>query len=225
MSKKLSLLLVCFALLSVGAVQVLALDLRAEPVEHPNPGPLDRATDLFQGDLGAEIGIGCSNQSGTIGGPNHLAVSVTSPLAVPFSITSHYYNIFTGVSPTLTALTFAAWGAGSVPPEPPVAVQTGLDFSNGDHTVAISPLIFIESSQFFFGQVQPQTSAGYLWGVDTSSGGNGTSFIKAPTCDVSEWVTLTSVGFSGNWVMSVSVEDVVVPVELSSWGEIKTVWQ
>jgi len=225
MSKKLSFTVICVALLSVGTVQALALDLQAGPVEHSNPNPAERATDLFQGDLGAEIGIGCHNQSGTAGGPNHLAVSVTSPLAVPFSITSHYYNIFTLSSPTLTALTFAAWGAGSVPPEPPFAIQPGLDFSGGDHTVAISPIIIVESRQFFFGQVQPQTNAGYLWGVDTSSGGNGTSFIKAPNCDVSEWVTLTSIGFSGNWVMSVSVDGVVVPVELNSWGRIKTVWQ
>jgi len=225
MSKILSFGLICVAILAAGtanAQNVLQGDLQLPA----NSNESERATDLFQGDLGAEIGIGCSNGSGTSGGPNDVAVSVTSPLATPFHISAHYYNIFTNVSPTITALTFSVWGGGATPGAI-VGQQAGMDFAVGYHTAPVAPAICVESAQFFFGQTQPQSTAALRWGLDTSSGGGTTSFILAPGCGLSAWGTMTSIGFAGNWVMSVSVEDGcgVDPVELTSWGEIKTVWQ
>ena len=224
MSKILSFGLVCVAVLAAGTAN--AANVLQGDVQLPaNSNISESATDLFQGDLGAEIGIGCSNGSGTSGGPNDAAVSVTSPLATPFDITSHYYNIFTNVSPTMTALTFSVWGGGATPGAI-VGQQAGLNFAQGDHTVAIAPAISVGSAQFFFGQTQPQSTAALRWGLDTSSGGGTTSFIKAPGCGLSGWGTMTSIGFAGNWVMSVSVDDGgPVPVELSTWGQIKNVWQ
>jgi len=224
MSKALTLGLVWAAILAGGVVSadspVLEGDLRLPASSNSS----ERATDLFQGDLGAEIGIGCSNASGTSGGPNDVAVRVTAPLATPFCITSHYWDAFTDVSPTITALTFRVWEGGATPGAV-VGQQTGMDFGPHSHTAVIQPPIVVNSAQFFFGHVQPQSDAGTRWGVDTSSGGgNGTSFIRAPNCGLSGWGTLTSIGFSGNWVMSVSVESCVNPVELQTWGQIKSSW-
>jgi len=199
-------------------------ELQGSRVEDPNSNQSERAFELFQGDLGAEIGIGCSNGSGTSGGPNDVAVSVTAPVAIPFIIWTHYYNIFTNVSPTITALTFSVWEGGATPGEI-VEQRAGLDFRLGDHTMNFAPPIWVLSSQFFFGQTQPQSTAALRWGLDTSSGGGTTSFIKAPACGVTAWGTLTSIGFAGNWVMSVSVDGEIVPVELRTWGQIKTLWE
>ena len=68
-----------------------------------NVPPVDRGSEvLFYGDLTPELGLGCSNPSGTSGGPNDVALGVTASLTPPLAITSHYYNIFTNVSPNIS---------------------------------------------------------------------------------------------------------------------------
>ena len=224
MSKTLLVGLISAAILTAGpapAQNVLQGDIRHDP----NSNPSERVIDLFRGDLGAEIGIGCSNPDGTSGGPNDVAVRVTSPLPTPFNIISHFYNIDTVLSPTITSLTFSVWGAGAIPGGV-IGTQPGLDFAFGNHTIAIQPPIAVNSVQFFFGHMQPQTSAGIRWGLDTSSGGGTDSFIRAPACDAPDWATLTSIGFAGNWVMSVTIDDAgPTPIELATWGQVKKLWQ
>jgi len=215
--------LVCVALV-VAQVQAQS-ELQGTRVESPNSNSSQHAKDLFQGDLGAEIGLGCSNASGTSGGPNEVAVRVTSPFQT-LTISAHYYHVFTNVSPTITALTFSVWDGGSTPGAI-LRQQRGLDFAEGVHTVSLAPPIFLGSDvgQFFFGQTQPQSTAAIRWGVDTSSGGGSESFISAPGCGLSAWSTLSSLGFAGNWVMSISVYDGVSPIELRTWGQVKTIWE
>jgi hypothetical protein len=169
---------------------------------------------LFRGDMSAEQGIGCSNGTGTTGGPNDVAVNVVaSGLTFPFGLTIVTYNIFTQVSPNITAHSFAAWssvsGAGTV-----IDSEAGAPFSQGNHTfVPAFPGIYpISQNSFFFGFQQPQTNVGMRWGVDTSAGG-GTSYIRAPTCGLSSFGTLDSIGFPGNWVFRTTADD-TVPVEL-----------
>jgi hypothetical protein len=176
-----------------------------------------RPTDLFKGDLIPEMGIGCSNPTGNSGGPNDVAQGVTTDTAPPFNITSHYYYIFT-YSPFITALTFGIGDPGLTQWGP---VQSDLDWLEGSHVVAIDPPVQINNFQFFFGQIQPQTNAGMRWGLDTSSGSAGLSYIRAPGCGVSAFTLLDALGFPGNWVMSVSVEK-PTPIEFSTWGEIKS---
>lgn len=167
---------------------------------------------LFRGDLGAEIGIGCSNGTGTSGGPNELAVGVTASVATPFNVISTTYNIFTNISPTMTSLSFIAWGGGGSPGGP-AGTETGLPFSQGNHTHNLASPISVGSSQFYFGLANFQSNAGWRAGLDTSSGSAGTSFIRAATCGAVAWTTLDSIGFPGNWVMAAVVDD-LIPVEL-----------
>ena len=188
-----------------------------------NTPPADRAELLFYGDLTPEFGIGCSNGSGTSGGPNDVAVGVTASLTPPFSITSHYYNVFTQVSPNISQLSFVAWQGGASPGAEIGRQSIAPNWGAGDHTVAIAG-IAVGSSQFYFGQNQNQTNVGMRWGVDSSSGSWGTSFIRAPTCGAASFFLLDNLGFPGNWVMAASV-DGVVPVELKSWGSVKALYQ
>lgn len=175
--------------------------------------PNAEATEqLFRGDLGPEFGIGCSNPSGTSGGPNDLAVGVTASLAPPFGIISTTYNVFTNVGPG--TLNFVAW-AGGGSPGAPIGMQAGVPDNQANQTAPISPAIVVTTPQFFFGLNQPETNAGLRIGVDSSAGG-GFSFIRAPTCGLAAFGTLTSIGFPGNWVMAAVIDD-AVPVELMSY--------
>lgn len=190
------------------------------PVAPQNPP--DRPQDLYQGDLGAEMGLGCSNPTGNSGGPNDCAVGVTCDLAPPFCISAHYYYVFT-TSIYCTALSFVCW-MGGFEPGAEFARQPGMDWSWGGHTVAISPPVQVNSGYFFFGHNQPQTNCGMRWGLDTSSPSAQTSFIRAPACGAYAWTLLDALGFPGNWCYSATV-DATSPVELQSWGSVKQAYR
>ena len=182
------------------------------------PAPHGEATEaLFRGDMVAEIGLGCSNGSGTSGGPNDWAVGVTATLTPPFGIIQTTYNVFTNVSPSLTAFTFKAWQPGGSPGAEIGAQALGAaGASQGNHTVAVSPAITITTPSLYFGFYQAQTAAAMRLGEDTTTSA-GTSFIRAPGCGLSGWGTVDSIGYPGNWVMRAIVDD-TIPVELMSIG-------
>jgi hypothetical protein len=185
----------------------------------PGPGSPDLATEqLFQGDMIAEIGLGCSNASGTSGGPNDLVVGVTATLTPPFGITSWTYNVFTNVSPTLTAWTFGVFPGTAAPAvtASTTRVLTPTDAAMGTHTVAIAPPVVMSAQTFFFGVIQPQTNVGFRIGLDTSSPSAVTSYIRAPSCGAAAFQTVDSLGFLGNWVMAVIIDD-TIPVELMTF--------
>jgi len=185
----------------------------------PYSAPEIRPEQLYQGDLVPELGIGCSNPTGTSGGPNYVCVGVTATTTPPLYICGHFYNIYTNVSPNITSLTFKVW-SGFAAPGVELGGQAGMPWAQGNHTVAISPPIIINDPWFFLGQQQTQANVGIRWGLDQSSSA-GTSWIKAPTCGLSGWGTMTSIGYPGNWCMAVTVSDGPSPVELQSWGQIK----
>lgn len=176
----------------------------------PHAGPVQ---DLFRGDLTPEAGVGCTNGAGTLGGPNDVAVGVTATVTPPIFIDCHYYNIFTQVSPNISQLDFVVWGGGAVPGPELDRVSIAPHWGAGDHTVAVG--VVVNSAQFYFGHNQNQTNVGMRWGVDTSSGSAGTSFIRAPTCGLGTFELIDNIGFPGNLVMSVSAEG-SVPLELNA---------
>ena len=214
--------------LLMGAVSVLMVVGLAMANDFPGYGPVqpqnppDRPQDLYQGDLVAEMGLGCSNPTGNSGGPNDICVGVSCTLAPPFCITAHYYYVYTE-SPYVTQLDFVCW-AGGFEPGAEFARQPGLDWSGGPHTVAISPPVIVNSAFFFLGQNQPQTAAGMRWGLDTNSGSAGTSYIRAPSCGANVFMMVDALGFPGNWCFSATV-DAPSPVELQSWGSVKEAYR
>ena len=176
----------------------------------------DATQSLFRGDLIAERGIGCSNGSGTAGGPQDLAVGVTATaVAAPFDIVSTTYNIFTNISPNITSLSFVAWTGGGTPGAE-LARRTGLPFTTGNHTQSFATAISMASPAFYFGVNQAQTNVGIRLGQDTTAPVAGTSFIRATTCGAAAFITVEAAGVAGNWVMAVLVDD-NVPVELMSF--------
>ncbi len=179
------------------------------------PPPPDATEQLFRGDLTAEIGIGCSNPTGNSGGPNDWAQGVTATLSPPFGIISTTYNVFTQVSPNITAFSFVAW-AGGGSPGAEIGREAGFPFGQGNHTATLDMPIVVTTPQFFFGFNQPQTNVGMRIGLDTSSGSEGESFIRAPTCGAGTFLTVDSLGFPGNWVMAAVIDD-TIPVELMTF--------
>ncbi len=102
--------------------------------------------------------------------------------------------------------------------------MSGLPCSAGSHTVSL-PQGWVSpqdapGGQFYIGHNQPQSNAGMRWGLDTSSGSVGESYIRAPPCGASTFVSVDALGFPGNWVMSVTAVGGASPVELTSWGAI-----
>ena len=144
-------------------------------------------------------------------------------LPLPIWITSHYYNIFTNVSPNISHLDFVAWGGGAVPGAEQGRASLAPNWGAGDHTVTIAG-VCVTDQQFYFGQNQNQTNVGMRWGLDTSSGSAGTSFFRAPTCGAGVFTLVDNLGFPGNWVLSVSTER-ESPIELKSWGSLKNRYQ
>ncbi len=220
MTRRYGIAIAVVGLLTAAAV-VAQVGLEGDPGNGPQtltlPNPPDATEQLFRGDLTAEIGLGCSNTAGTSGGPNDWAQGVTATLAPPFGIISTTYNIFTQVSPTITAFSFVAW-AGGGSPGAELGRITGLPFSQGNHTQNFNTAtaIVVGTPQFFFGFNQPQTDVGMRIGLDTSSGSEGESFIRAPACGAGTFFTVDSLGFPGNWVMAAVIDD-TVPVELMTF--------
>ena len=212
-------------LLAVGCVVMIAFvavaaDETFVSSNPATPGPglpaLPEAIEsLFQGDMVPEMGLGCTNPTFNSGGPNDFAVGVTATLLPPFGITSTTYNVFSGGT-FVTAYTFKVW-AGGAGPGTELAAQTGLPPFVGNNTVAIAPPIVMTAPAFYFGFYQPQTTAGMRLGLDTSSGSAGTSYLRAPTCGAASFVTVDSLGFAGNWVMRVIIDD-TIPVELMTFS-------
>jgi hypothetical protein len=187
----------------------------------PAGAPELRPETLFQGDLVAEMGLGCSNGAGTSGGPNDIIVGVAAAAAPPLDITNHYYEVFTQYSPTITALSFIVHSGGTSPGGE-IGRQSGLDWSQGPHTVALA--VNIGTNIFHFGHNQPQATVGMRWGLDTSSGSAQTSYIRAPSCGANVYTLVDALGFAGNWCMSATIGD-TTPVELQSWGSMKALYQ
>jgi hypothetical protein len=189
------------------------------PIKHQSA--TETTEQLFRGDLVPEIGLGCSNPTGNSGGPNDWAVGVVATLVPPFDIISTTYNLFTQISPNINQLDFRAWAGGGVPGAQ-FGSQSGLPFASGNHTVAISPAINVSTAnapggQFYFGLNNAQTNVGIRVGEDTNSGSAGTSFIRAPICGASSFVTVDSLLFPGNWVMAAVIDD-GIPVELMNFS-------
>jgi len=217
MSLKNLLAVCCVVMIALVAVAADETFVSSDPAT-PGPGlpALPEAIEsLFQGDMIPEIGLGCSNATFTSGGPNDFAVGVTATLTPPFGITSTTYNVFSGGT-FVTAYTFKVW-AGGAGPGAELAAQAGLPPFAGNNTVAIAPPIVMTAPAFYFGFYQPQPTAGMRLGLDASSGSLGTSYLRAPGCGLSAWGTVDSIGFPGNWVMRVIIDD-TIPVELMTFS-------
>jgi hypothetical protein len=173
---------------------------------------------LFRGDMIPDLGLGCSNGSGTMGGPNEWATKVTATLTPPIPIVSTTYNVFTFNSgPTWD---FVAWENGASPGAEigriPLGAASG---TTGDHTVSLSPSIILQAGQqtFFFGLSQGADTNGVRLGMDDSGSTPSTVFIRAPGCGVPAFNTVESLGFPGYWVHRILLDE-FVPVELMSFG-------
>lgn len=183
----------------------------------PDRDDSPRAVQILQrGDFIPEIGIGCSNGSGTSGGPNDLAVGVQATIATPFWITSATYNLFTQISPNITMLNFVVWSGGNSAASPPGATLTSAPltgFTQGDHTYVFpNPAPTVAATDIAIGVQNTQSNVGFRAGLDTSSS-EGTSWIRAPVCGASSFLLVDAAGFPGNWVIRAVAND-QVPVEL-----------
>jgi hypothetical protein len=156
---------------------------------------------LFRGDMSPDLGLGCSNSSGTSGGPNDWATKVTATLTPPIPIISTTYNVFSFNSgPTWD---FVAWENGVLPGVEigrlPLGAANG---TTGDHTAYLSPPIILPAGQqaFFFGLSQGNDTNGVRLGMDDSGSTPDTVFIRAPGCGAPAFNTVESLGFPGYWV-------------------------
>jgi hypothetical protein len=175
---------------------------------------------LFRGDMVPELGLGCSNGSGTSGGPNDWATRVTPtlPAAPSWGVVSTTYNIFTfnsGPTWNLVAWNNTPTIPGTVIDTFPLGAGSG---TTGNHTIAVPPggLLIPAASgpTWFFGLSQGTDLTGIRIGMDS----NGTItpntvFIRAPGCGLANFGTVESIGFPGNWVHRI-IADNSMPVEL-----------
>ncbi len=204
----------------VAQAQTLHGTAGAAGVKAPAPN-LGGATELLQvGDFVPEFGIGCSNGTGTSGGPNDLALGVTATsMPATFYLQSVSYNLFTQISPNITNMQFAAWAGGASPGA--TGNMTYVPFAQGFNTVALDPRLEVGAAtapggQFYMGLLQNQSTVGFRAGVDSSSGSAMTSFIRAATCGATNFTLLDNLGFPGNWVIR-AVANELVPVELMTF--------
>ena len=209
---------------SIGAVQKPTLSSGQPAAHRPAPLPQLKAPEgtepLFRGDMTPELGLGCSNPTGTSGGPNDWATRVTPtlPAAPSWGVLSTTYNIFSfNAGPTwnLMAWNNTAPGPGTVIDTCPLGAGSG---TTGNHTINVpAGCLLIPASSgptWFFGLSQGADLNGVRIGMDS----NGTItpntvFIKAPGCGLANFGTVESIGFPGNWVHRI-IADNSMPVEL-----------
>ncbi len=179
------------------------------------------ATEVLQvGDFLPEIGIGCSNDPGTSGGPNSMALRVTATsMPATFYLQSGTYSNFDQGSPTITHMLFATRVDGTSPGA--TAAVASISFVDGFNTAVFEPRLPVGAAtapggRFYIGLIQSQTDAGFRAGVDSSSGSEMTSYVRAPACGVSAFTLLDALGFPGNWVIR-AVANELVPVELMTF--------
>ena len=186
------------------------------------PRTPDGTEPLFRGDMTPELGLGCSNPTGTSGGPNDWATRVTPTLpATPsWGAVSTTYNIFSfNAGPTWNLV---AWASATPTAPPSTVIDTCIlpagSGTTGNHTIALAPgCLLIPAANgptWFFGLSQGADVNGVRIGMDS----NGpitpnTVFIKAPGCGLATFGTVESIGFPGNWVHRIISEN-NAPVEL-----------
>lgn len=193
----------------------------AAGIKAPAPN-LGGATELLQvGDFVPEAGIGCSNGTGTSGGPNDLALGVTATsMPATFYLQSVTYNLFTQISPNITNMMFAAWAGGGTAPGA-TGNMTSVPFAQGFNTMTLDPRMEVAAATapggaFYMGLNQNQSTVGFRAGLDSSSGSAGTSYIRAPTCGAAAFALADDLGFPGNWVIR-AVANEAIPVELMTF--------
>ena len=184
------------------------------PVRHVKVPQAQEA--LFRGDMIPDLGLGCSNSAGTTGGPNDWATKVTATLVPTFGVVSTTYTIFSfNAGPTGN---LRAWNNGSIPGSVigtcPLGAGSG---TTGNHTIAVAAgCLTIPSAAgqtFYFGLSQGSDTNGVRIGMDSTSSTPNTVYIKAPTCGAANFTAVEQLGFPGNWVHRIIVDD-TVPVEL-----------
>jgi len=183
-------------------------------------GPNGATEPLFRGDMLPDLGLGCSNGTGTTGGPNDWATKVTSTLTPPYGIASTTYNIFTFNSGTTWNL--MVWNNGATPGT--VVGQFNLGQANGtvgNHTVPLVPgnltIPAAAGTTWFFGLSQGANTNGVRIGMDNSGSVPATVYIRAPGCGLAAFGTVESIGFPGFWVHRIIV-DQGFPVELMDYS-------
>ena len=208
---------------SIGAVQKPTLTSSEKVARRVAPIPPLRTPSgtepLFRGDMVPEIGLGCSDGTGSSGGPNDWAtrVSATRPPAPAWGVTSTTYNIFTfNAGPTWN---LAAWADGAVPGAVidtcPLGAGSG---TTGNHTIAVPPGCLTipagSGPNFFFGLSQGADTNGIRIGQDTNGPfAPATVYIRAPGCGLASFGSVESIGYPGNWVHRIIVDN-SLPVEL-----------
>jgi hypothetical protein len=182
----------------------------------PTPNVPQAQEPLFRGDMIPDLGLGCSNPTGTSGGPNDWATKVTATLVPTFGVISTTYNIFSfNAGPTWNLV---AWNNGSIPGTVigtcPLGAGSG---TQGDHTVTVAPgcltIPAAAGQTFFFGLSQGADLNGVRIGMDSTSSTPATVYIRAPGCGAAAFTPVEALGFPGHWVHRIIVDD-TVPVEL-----------
>jgi len=208
---------------SIGAVQkpTLRSSERVQPRVAPIP-PLRTPAGvepLFRGDMVPEIGLGCSDPSGSTGGPNDWATKVTAtlPPQPEWGVVATTYNIFSfNAGPTWNLM---AWQNGAVPGAAIATCPLGAGSGTiGNHTIAVPVgCLTIPAAMgptFFFGLSQGADLNGVRIGQDTNGAfAPATVYIRAPGCGLSNFGSVESIGYPGNWVHRIMVDN-SVPVEL-----------
>jgi hypothetical protein len=177
-------------------------------------------------------GIGCSNGTGTSGGPNDVAEGLTlcSP-GIPVDVLTFSYIVWTpGVPGFVTASSFAVFDGAGASPGATVCKGPAIPWATfGTYSIPITgckitPDMTNGQGHIFVGLNQGGIG-GMRWGYDSISGITGDAWIRASACGASNWGTLTGFGLPGAWVFRVCV-DAQGPVEVEefSWGDVKSLY-
>lgn len=175
---------------------------------------------LFRGDMIPDLGLGCSNGTGSTGGPNDWATKVTASITPTYGVSSTTYNIFSFQSgPTWNLV---GWNNGALPGTVigtcPLGAGSG---TTGDHTIAVAPgcLTITPASHptFFFGLSQGTDTVGVRIGMDSTTSTPQTVYIRAPVCGAVNFTAVENLGFPGHWVHRIIVDE-AWPVELMDFG-------
>jgi hypothetical protein len=175
-------------------------------------------------------GIGCSNGTGTSGGPNECAERLTLCTGgPPVNVTTFSYIVVTpGIPGMVTNCSFAIWSDDGGDPagpgilgcqRPSIPFATVGTFSIPIPGCHITPAM-TNDGHFFAGLIQGGIG-GMRWGYE-DFGASNDAWIRASACGATTWFPLSAFGLPGDWVFRVCVQPCCpIEVEEFSWGEVK----
>lgn len=163
--------------------------------------------------------LGCTNRTGSAGNPNDLIECYSNAtLTPPYELTAFTYTIGVSAPPpdTLNLKVYEWSGAGA-----PGTLITTIPLAPGDltagfHNLLLASPVSLSTADFCAGLNSEPVNDGFRVLVTTELTGltAGTTWVKAPACDIVAFTEMAAAGFQSNYCFTATIEESLIEVAI-----------